>query len=359
LLTGISSLCFAVLPGSGFGDPPRDSNPAAQLTVHALARLEPESGLLTVGARPGARILKIEVEEGAAVKPGQLLAILEGNEEARKQVDLAVARKAEAQERRSRARRKASLERRQIDKTLELRRSALASQVELTNQKNDRAQALYKGMSAIGAVAKLPPKDQIELEAGLYLLQMQASKTRLELDELEARKGSLADQRALEDEELADGGADDQLLDRQIDLAKAALTQTQVIAPSEGTILAVHSHAGEVSGGPLLTMGDLTSIVAKAEVDQSDVGKIRIGAVTRMTIDGRPVTGKVTRIGSLVGFNQMRSIDPRAPQDVRVVLVTVRLDQSQPASHYINMQVDTAIDRASGGDPGGAPTAAR
>ncbi|ODT98976.1 MAG: hypothetical protein ABS79_05080 [Planctomycetes bacterium SCN 63-9] len=311
--------------------------------VHALARLEPRTGIVQVGARPGARILKIAVQEGEVVKANTLLATLEGYEQAQQQLALATAQKKNALEQRARAREKVKLERAQMDATLDLQKSALNSQNEMTKKKKVTAQGLYTGLSAVGGVAKLPPKDQIELEAALYLLQMQAIKSDLAMKELAAKTEQLPALRKLEDEQLKDGGTEDILLDRQIDIATAALDQTRVLAPSPGTILAIGAHAGETSTGQLLTMGDLTSIVAQAEIDQSDLSRIHADDEARVLIHHEAVAGKIARIGNLVGFNQMRSVDPRAVQDLRVVRVTIQLETPEPASRYIGMQVDVAI----------------
>src|SRR5215831_10967469 len=51
----------------------------ARSEIRALARLEPSSGLIAVGARPGVRVERVLVEEGQAVKAGDLLAVLEGH----------------------------------------------------------------------------------------------------------------------------------------------------------------------------------------------------------------------------------------------------------------------------------------
>jgi len=339
-------LFFLIATGNLLGDQPA-TNPVARSAVHALARLEPATGLVMVGARPGARILKIEVQTGDLVKAGDLVAVLEGNGQASQQVDLAVAQKKRALEQRSRARQKATLEREQTDTVLDLRRETLTTQVQITKEKNDKAQGAYTALSALGGIAKLPPKDQIEIESALYMLQMQSLKSELELKELEAKKSMLAKQRELEDQELKDGGAEDALLDRQIEVAKAALEQTLVKAPSPGTILAVDAHAGEASTGQLFVMGELSSIVARAEVDQSDVGKLRVGDAAQVNVGRQPVAGKITTIGGLVGHNQMRSVDPRAAQDLRVVQVTIRLDEPDAAARFIGMQVEVEIEAAS------------
>ena len=62
------------------------------------------------------------------------------------------------------------------------------------------------------------------------------------------------------------------------------------------------------------------------------------------------MSGKVTRIGSIVGKNQLTSVDPRALRDLRVVEVTIQLDDSSEAARYVNMEVEATI-RPSGTAP--------
>ena len=84
-------------------------------------------------------------------------------------------------------------------------------------------------------------------------------------------------------------------------------------------------------------------MIARAEVYQSDVPRIRPGDPAEVDILGTRVGGKVTRIGSIVGKNQLTSIDPRAMRDLRVVEVTIQLDQAEPAARYVDMEVEAVI----------------
>jgi HlyD family secretion protein len=172
---------------------------------------------------------------------------------------------------------------------------------------------------------------------------MRKSQADASLGELEVGDSLLARLRALEDKELADGSPDVELLDRQIESAQAAVEQTVVRAPSDGRILAVLAHEGQVSAGTILYMGDLSAIVGKAEVDQADIANIRVGDPADVMVRGKAISGKVTHVSGMVVPNQMKDIDPRARQDLRVVPVTILLDEAAEASRYVNMQVEATI----------------
>lgn len=84
-------------------------------------------------------------------------------------------------------------------------------------------------------------------------------------------------------------------------------------------------------------------MIARAELYQSDVPRIRVGDPVEVDILGTHVAGNVSRIGSIVGKNQLTSIDPRAMRDLRVVEVTIQLDKPEPAARFVDMEVEAVI----------------
>jgi len=323
---------------SGAPDQPGD--------VHALARLEPASGLIIVGARPGARIERIAVGPADSVTPGQVLAILEGHDQAGAQLAVAEAQKTRALHQRSVQKRKLDLEREQFDK---LQKSKLESAMRVfsSKQRFDEITKLYKELQPT-----LKGKDRFDLELRYFEAETQNLRGELEIRSYQVAQELVPRQRKLEDEELGEKGPDLDLLDRQTDLARAGLAQTEVRAVSGGLVLELMAHAGEVSSGPLLAMGDVSAMVANAEVFQSDIPRLRTGDPATVQVLDQQVTGRVTLIGSIVGKNQLTSLDPRALQDRRVVKVTIRLDDPVVAARFVNMEVEAAIK------PGAANTAA-
>ena len=182
--------------------------------VHALARLEPASGLIIVGARPGARIERIEVGPADSVTPGQMLAILEGYDQARAQLALAEAQKARAVHQRSVQKQKLVLEREQFDK---LQKSKLESAMRVfsSKQRFDEITKLYKGLQET-----LKGKDRFDLELRDFEAETQNLRGELEIKSYQIAQESVPRQRKLEDEELGEKGPDLELLDRQTDLAR-------------------------------------------------------------------------------------------------------------------------------------------
>jgi HlyD family secretion protein len=329
-------------PETSGGRRENSTAPAPPGDVHALAHLEPAAGLIIVGARPGARIERIEVGPADSVTPGQVLAILEGHDQARAQVALAEAQKTRALHQRSVRKQKLALEREQFD---QLQKARLASAVRVfsSKQRFEELTKLYKQLQPT-----LQGKDRFDLELRYLEAETQNLRGELEVKSYQVAGELTPRQRKLEDQELSEKTPDLDLLDRQTDLARAGLAQTEVRAPFGGRVLELMAHAGEVSSGPLLAMGDLSAMVATAEVYQADVPRLRTGDPATVQVLGQAVTGRVTRIGSVVGKNQLTSLDPRALQDRRVVKVTISLDDPVRAASFVNMEVDAAIKPGTG-----------
>src|SRR5262249_37476158 len=174
-------------------------------------------------------------------------------------------------------------------------------------------------------------------------LRTELARTEIQLKEFEASLELLDRQRKLEGEQNKDDSPESIVLDRQIGLGRADLAGAEVRAPVTGRVLAVSIHAGEVSPGPLLILGDVRTMVARAEVFQSNVLDVAVGDSAEVFVLGRTVAGEVTRVGTTVSRNTTASLDPAALADRRVVEVVVRLADPALAARLVNMQVDVAI----------------
>jgi HlyD family secretion protein len=324
--------------------------PAARDGVHALGRLEPETGLIAVGSRPGQRIDEIKVAIGDDVQAGQVLAILEGRAQAEAQLALAELRKRQAEFQRQAKIDGFALEREQFKQTSEPKTQAAATVADALRKLLDRATPLYKVGEAAATVAP-GTLDKARLEDEGKYVELLAKTTQAELEKklLDVEKDLNAKRAALEDAQVALDNPEFLMADAQVALAKANLEQTQVTAPRAGKILDVLAHAGEVGSGQLLLMGDVSKMVAVAEVFQSDVVRVRVGDAATVKILDESISGKVTRVGSVVGRNQAMNMDPRALKDVRVVKVWVALDGAMPAARLVDMEAEVVITPGGGG----------
>ncbi len=149
------------------------------------------------------------------------------------------------------------------------------------------------------------------------------------------RAKELFDSRAITEQELESttldvANAKAAVISSTIDLenAKIALDDTEVRAPINGTIIAknvergtvISSPVSDVGGGTvLLKMADLTLVQVKTFVDETDIGKLRVGLAANVTVDAypnRPFQGELLKI------------EPQADtiQNVTMFPVLVRID---------------------------------
>jgi HlyD family secretion protein len=319
-------------------DGPAPAAPFARSAAVALARLEPANGLISVGARPGVRVDSVQVKEGDQVSAGVVVAVLEGHASAEQQLGLALAQKRRADEQRSLRKDALKIERAALAETNPVRLEAARKVAKASRERAESGRKLY---GQFGGTLK--GKELYDAEMALFQAELQATRADLDLRLLESALKSERAKHELDDRELAEHRPDDDILEAQIALARAGLRDSEVRAPSAGKILRVLVRPGEISPGALLEMGDVSSMVAVAELYHSDVPRIRLGDPAVVDILGSRVGGKVTRISSIVGRNQLTSVDPRALRDLRVVAVTIQLEDAAAAARYVSLEVDAVI----------------
>ncbi|CCD88350.1 conserved exported protein of unknown function [Bradyrhizobium sp. ORS 285] len=127
--------------------------------------------------------------------------------------------------------------------------------------------------------------------------------------------------------------------------ARAAFEKLTIRAPLDGTVLQVNARAGEIASPqaaqPLVLLGDMSSLRVRAELDQRDLDKIKVGqqAVVRSdAFRGRDVAGKVAAVAPLVESSRAAALSQRNMTDVDVVEVLV--DLAEPGPFAVGMKVD-------------------
>jgi HlyD family secretion protein len=135
----------------------------------------------------------------------------------------------------------------------------------------------------------------------------------------------------------------------ELTVARAAVDKMTIRAPIGGTVLQVNVKVGETatpsSVQPLMLIGDVSALRVRAELDDHDVGKIKVGqpVVVRATaFPDREIAGKVASIAPIVGpASGVRG--PRNPTDVNVAEVLIDLSDLAPLTS--GMQVDVYFRR--------------
>jgi HlyD family secretion protein len=126
-------------------------------------------------------------------------------------------------------------------------------------------------------------------------------------------------------------------------VARSAVDKLTIRAPINGTVLQVNAKVGETAtpSSVLLTMGDLSALRVRAELDDHDVGNIRVGqpvVVRASAFPGRDFSGKVTSIAPSVEPSSIGARGPRGQSDVDIVVVMVNLIDPGPLAS--GMKVD-------------------
>ncbi|WP_117196473.1 HlyD family efflux transporter periplasmic adaptor subunit [Rhizobium terrae] len=302
---------------------------AAASDVVALGRLVPNGGTLAVTLPNGAgdaRIARLMVSEGERVEAGQTIAELDN-------MPALLAARASAGS--NLAAQQAALE--------QVRASTLASLAE--------ARANHAAAEATLTLANQELERQGKLAAGNSTTQVLFDQARANAVKARAELGRTA--ALVERYGGAETGnqSDILLAARNLDLARANLARAdedlaaaRVVAPRAGIVLEIHTRVGgKPSAAGVVTIGDIAQMTAELEVYQADIKQVALGQITSMTAQAlpAPLTGKVTRIGQIVGRQSVMSTEPAANADARVVRVTVTLDadSSARAGSYTNLEV--------------------
>ena len=301
---------------------------AAETTPAAVAagRVEPASEEVDVAAELAGRLAAVTVEEGDRVQRGQVLAVLE-DADYRAGVAAAAARVAQEQAR--------------------LRRVVNGAR----SQERHEAAAEVREMEAVVASAREEAERRRRLfEAGVVSRE-EAERAEREWRVAEARERAAAERRGLVDapareEDRAEAEASVRLAEANLAEARARLEKTRVRAPIDGVVLKRHMLAGEsvpVEGAlPIVTLGGGAAMRIRAEVDETDVAKVRVGQRVSATADAfgeRRFSGRVVRVGQMVGRKSVRTGDPAERVDTKVLEVLVELEDGRELPSGLRVDV--------------------
>ena len=123
----------------------------------------------------------------------------------------------------------------------------------------------------------------------------------------------------------------------ELSVVDAALERTRVRAPSTGTILQISAKAGEtVAPSPenvLFVIGNLSSLQVRAEIEERDIGKVRVGQAAVIRSDafpGKDFEGRIASQAQSLGPSKIGQRGPRKPTDVDVLEVLIDLAGQPP-----------------------------
>jgi HlyD family secretion protein len=303
--------------------PAASQTAATQLAWVAAApgRVEPRSGQIRIGTGVAGKVEKVSVNMNDRVAEGEVLIRLEDKE---------------ARARLSSAEAQAALSKRERDnppagapKETSSRDSINKAEDAVYNAERAVMSARFELDDAIAADRKTPGNQAL---AGARRRHADAvDRLRQEHSALASaisRSGSVAPIR-LEAGLIAARS--------EVTLAESLLDKTRIRAPIAGKVLQINAKLGELVAPtpelPLVVMGDMSIVRVRAEVDEPDVAKIKLGqrvSVKNNAYPGREFDGKVAEIAPSLALPRMGSRGARRTTDVEVMEVLIDLDGSVP-----------------------------
>lgn len=286
------------------------------ILVAAPGRVEPISEEIEISSEISGKLESVLVEEGDQVQRGQVIAIL-ANEEYRAQVALMKARldlkNAELRLIINGARGQERREAWELVKEADV--VMKNSRIEM-----ERRQQLYQE----GIIAR-EEADRAEREYKVWKARYEAAKQHFKLIDDEARE---------EDHSKAE--AEVAMAQAQLEEARARLKKTFIRSPITGVILRKYLKTGETVSSsfgskpmPIVTVANITTLRVRVDVDESDIGKVKLGQKAYVTADAysnKKFWCHVVRIGQILGKKNIYTDEPTERVDKKILEVLIEVD---------------------------------
>ena len=235
-------------------------------------RVEPRSEEIAVSGEVPGRLRAVRVEEGDRVSRGQVVAEVEPAEY---RARLAAARATLAMARAEEQRLVNGSRREERDEA-----HAAATQAEEVAQQAAAERRRRETLFAEGVIARE------ELERAIRDERVAAAR------HVERRERARVVDAAARSDEHARARAAIALAEAQVDEAAVLLEKTLVRSPVDGVVLRRHLRAGESLAvlpvpSPIVTLGDVAARRVRVDVDEADIGGLRVGQAAWMTADAQ------------------------------------------------------------------------
>ena len=373
LLVLVSGLGLGSCNRPGKTEPEVVETGIANPTVVAVGRLGPVGGVikLSVPNAADSRVNQILVREGDRVQAGQVIAVLQGEErrqrdlaEAQQNVALFEARLAQTQAGTAKQAEIAAQRSNIIRLEADLRTQQLEKQAAIAAAQADlrEAELTYERQASLaddGAISQqaLDQARQVLDNRRATLIQRQAQLANTEQtlqQQIEIEQQNLSQLQEVRPVDVQVAQAELERARLAVEQRQADLEDTQVKVPIPGQILRINTKVGEQVNTQqgIVELGFTEQMFARAEVYETEVGKIRKGQRAKIVseyggFEGE-IEGTVEQIGLQIGapLLQQSSTNPTNDENTRVVAVDIRIDpeDSEKVAALTNMQVRVEID---------------
>lgn len=377
--------------------------------VYALGRIEPATGVISVSAVPGERLMELDpdVAVNQRIPANGILGLLSSFHLGKAQLNALIKKRDLAEKNRLQQVALAQAQQAQAEASLAQAQAKL-KELELQEDK----------IRAMETASLLADENLVRLEAlhatdSELVTDYQIRKQRNEMDTALAdytiaRKSYASSKKAAEKAVAAakanifvaelslkqlEARYEQQAIDQEIEVAKETLKRSVVIAPNvsldslknvleikseadhkpgspEGrgpyTVLKIYLQPGEfITQTPIMQLGDLSQMVCIAEVYEADVKNLKIGQPATIrspafsgnyadSIDPDTqertggIPGHITQIGGVIGSPGLTSRNPLAPADRSVVDVRIAIDDPEAnadLTQRVGLQVTVEFDK--------------
>jgi HlyD family secretion protein len=302
--------------------------------IAARGRVEGATSQETkLASRVVGRLKEVAVTDGDPVRKGQVVAVLE-NDDLKARVDEAQANLERAQALLQKLLNGARPEERNAARA-EMEEAQAAA--ENAHQNYERAQQLFKD----GGIVSQSALDQAQRDWRMSQAKLESVRERYKL--------IMAPPRA---EDVMAAKADVELARARLAQAEDNYENTFVRSPVDGVVVKRNMNPGESISyeslfQPIVSVADTTRLMVRAEVDETDIGKIQIGQRADIRCEaypGQTFYGRVVRISGGLGKKKVQTDNPTEKIDTDILETFVEVDPGSPLR--VGLRVDVYVQLA-------------
>jgi len=224
------------------------------------------------------------------------------------------------------------------------RAQTLFAREDISKQQYDQARAKLDSTTAQlrqaedkSALVKEGPRKEEIVGAHAQVARAQAAVQTAEANRIEVRR---------KQQELTARRAEIEKNSAQAGMTRTQIADAVVTSPIDGVVLVKAAEAGEViaAGSTIVSLGDLEHPWLRAYINETDLGKIKVGGKARLSTDsfpGKVYEGHISFIASEAEFTP-KQIQTKEERVKLVYRIKIEVDNSQ---HELknNMPVDAEI----------------
>lgn len=296
---------------------------AAEGKVEVIPGFEVE-----VGSEIDGKIIRLTVEEGDTVKKGDLIAVIENRDIMAKHREAG----AELSASEARLQEVATGSRKEEIAQAEAALEAAAADRETAMKERERHDNLFRD----GLIARSLVDEKERAFRVAEAREREAAEKKQLLE-----KGPKQETVRYHEESVKRARA-------LVDYVGNVLEKTRITAPISGTVIRKYLHKGEIISREMNTaivaVADLDRIRINAEVDETDIGRFKIGDPAEVKSDaypGKVFSGEVEDIADYVGARRFKPNNPARNVDIKVIQVKIMLKER--STFIPGMTVDVRI----------------